>query len=357
MATAIGDNVVVIDHDDDFVKAGYPIPDREPLIAPNLVRRVGDDGAPLRPVHERRVVDWDQLESVYAHIFYRQLGWIEGDEGAALVTEPILTSRADRDRLTQMMFESFNVAGLYIVDQPVAALYGVGKTSGVSVDVGYAVTDVAPVVDGAVVTPAAQRRRVGSSHVSAALRAALGDDAAKLSDADVDAARDAVCVVAPARDGTRDGTRSAPSDTAFTLPDGNVLRVPGAARLACGDAAFDPPGGGAAISNALVAAVEACTPDQRRVCLDAVHVSGWWAGGAGRHAGVETRAMRDLEDALPPSQKPIAAGAPEYMPDGAAMYPAWFGGAVLAKVVFAQQQHVSKIEYQENGPTATTRGR
>ena len=32
-------------------------------------------------------------------------------------------------------------------------------------------------------------------------------------------------------------------------------------------------------------------------------------------------------------------------------------GAVLAKVVFAQQQHVSKIEYQENGPTATTRGR
>ena len=167
MATAIGDNVVVIDHDDDFVKAGYPIPDREPLIAPNLVRRVGDDGAPLRPVHERRVVDWDQLESVYAHIFYRQLGWIEGDEGAALVTEPILTSRADRDRLTQMMFESFNVAGLYIVDQPVAALYGVGKTSGVSVDVGYAVTDVAPVVDGAVVTPAAQRRRVGSSDVSA----------------------------------------------------------------------------------------------------------------------------------------------------------------------------------------------
>ena len=39
------------------------------------------------------------------------------------------------------------------------------------------------------------------------------------------------------------------------------------------------------------------------------------------------------------------------------MYPAWFGGAVLAKVVFAQQQHVSKMEYQENGPTATTRGR
>ena len=88
MAT-IGENVIVVDHDDDFVRAGYPIPERDPLLQPSLVRRSGGgDGELLRPVVNRRVVDWDQLESVYAHVFYRQLGWVEGDEGAALVTEP-----------------------------------------------------------------------------------------------------------------------------------------------------------------------------------------------------------------------------------------------------------------------------
>ena len=50
------------------------------------------------------------------------------------ITEPLFTSKADRERLTQMMFESFNVSGLYIAEQPVAALYAVGKVTGVSVD-------------------------------------------------------------------------------------------------------------------------------------------------------------------------------------------------------------------------------
>ena len=30
MATTIGDNAVVIDYDDDFIRAGYAVPEREP---------------------------------------------------------------------------------------------------------------------------------------------------------------------------------------------------------------------------------------------------------------------------------------------------------------------------------------
>ena len=154
MATPIGDNVVVVDYDDDFFKAGYCIPERDPqVVLPTAVRRPGDGAETFRPIASRRVQDWDQLESLYAHAFYRQLGWVEGDEGAVLVSEPLFTSRADRERLAQTLFESFNVSGLYVAEQPVLALYGLGKTSGVSVDVGYAVTDVAPVVDGAVAPP------------------------------------------------------------------------------------------------------------------------------------------------------------------------------------------------------------
>ena len=267
------------------------------------MRRVGDDGAPLRPVHERRVVDWDQLESVYAHIFYRQLGWIEGDEGAALVTEPILTSRADRDRLTQMMFESFNVAGLYIVDQPVAALYGVGKTSGVSVDVGYAVTDVAPVVDGAVVTPG-QRRRVGSSDVSAAPRAGRR--------------RRRDTLRRRRRRRARRGARRRPRETAPGTARSRHPPTPHShfrtvtsfgcpARRRVRHAALDPRAalrrarrGGGGVHAGPATGVSGRRARERVV-----------GGGRGATRGVETRAMRNLEDALPPSQKPIA-GMPEH---------------------------------------------
>lgn len=41
----------------------------------------------------------------------------------------------------------------------------------------------------------------------------------------------------------------------------------------------------------------------------------------------------------------------EYMPENLTMYSAWVGGAILAKVVFPQNQHVSKANYDENGPS------
>ena len=100
----------------------------------------------------------------------------KGRRGACLITEPVFTSKADRERLTQMMFESFNVSGLYVAEQPVAALYAVGKVTGVSVDVGYSVTDVAPVVEGSLISPAAQRCRVGHSLVTAELLARCGEE-------------------------------------------------------------------------------------------------------------------------------------------------------------------------------------
>ena len=217
MATPIGDNVVVVDYDDDFFKAGYCIPERDPqVVLPTAVRRPGDGAETFRPIASRRVQDWDQLESLYAHAFYRQLGWVEGDEGAVLVSEPLFTSRADRERLAQTLFESFNVSGLYVAEQPALALYGLGKTSGVSVDVGYAVTDVAPVVDGAVVAAAARRTDVGKRDVAAALGGLLGETGARLSEARLDAARDAACVV-DARARLRDGTCTTNTHTMFSM--------------------------------------------------------------------------------------------------------------------------------------------
>ena len=264
MATPIGDNVVVVDYDDDFFKAGYCIPERDPqVVLPTAVRRPGDGAETFRPIASRRVQDWDQLESLYAHAFYRQLGWVEGDEGAVLVSEPLFTSRADRERLAQTLFESFNVSGLYVAEQPALALYGLGKTSGVSVDVGYAVTDVAPVVDGAVVAAAARRTDVGKRDVAAALGGLLGETGARLSEARLDAARDAACVVdarARLRDGTcttnthdvldafdtngtendREPNKVSVNDIDARLPDGTMVTVRRARGRMCAEAVFFP---------------------------------------------------------------------------------------------------------------------
>ena len=40
----------------------------------------------------------------------------------------------------------------------------------------------------------------------------------------------------------------------------------------------------------------------------------------------------------------------EYMPDSSVQNAAWMGGAILAKVVFAQSQQVTRTDYDEWGP-------
>ncbi|KAJ9174510.1 hypothetical protein P3X46_013147 [Hevea brasiliensis] len=48
--------------------------------------------------------------------------------------------------------------------------------------------------------------------------------------------------------------------------------------------------------------------------------------------------------------RPSLVKPPEYMPAELTQYSAWVGGAILAKVVFPQNQHVAKGDYDEAGP-------
>lgn len=354
MATTIGDNAVVIDYDDDFIRAGYAVPEREPgVLQPALVRPAGSGagGESSRPIRDRRVEDWDQLEALLADVFYRQCAWVKGDEGACLITEPMFTSKADRERLTQMMFESFNVSGLYVAEQPVAALYAVGKVTGVSVDVGYSVTDVAPVVEGSLVSPAAQRCEAGHSLVTAELIARCGEEHRRLREHERDAVRDATAAVTPSRDDAS-GDDVPLRDETYTLPDGRKVSVPGAARRECVERGLFRPSSRAGLVDAAAAAIAACPAEQRRAVVDAVGVCGAWAG---RTEGLDARILADLEQQLPPSMKPFLASTPEYMPAGTARWAPWIGGAILSKVVFTHNQHVTKVEYQETGPSVAAK--
>ncbi|KAL6561143.1 Actin-related protein 7 [Orobanche minor] len=39
------------------------------------------------------------------------------------------------------------------------------------------------------------------------------------------------------------------------------------------------------------------------------------------------------------------------MPENVLRYSAWVGGVILAKVVFPQNQHITKADYDEIGPS------
>lgn len=91
----------------------------------------------IKPIIKGEIKDFEALEAVIRHVLYYQSGWSEGSEENIVIVEPALTPRLDRERITQMMFEKFNVNSLFVTDASVASLYSVGKTGGIVVDIGY----------------------------------------------------------------------------------------------------------------------------------------------------------------------------------------------------------------------------
>lgn len=54
-----------------------------------------------------------------------------------MISDPILTPKSHRERLTQLAFEGLDVPGLYIQDGGVLSVMATGKQSGCAVDIGY----------------------------------------------------------------------------------------------------------------------------------------------------------------------------------------------------------------------------
>lgn len=110
------------------------------------------------PVRHGIVEDWDLMEKFMEQTIFKYLR-AEPEDHYFLLTEPPLNTPENREYTAEIMFESFNVPGLYIAVQAVLALaaswtsrhVGERTLTGTVIDSGDGVTHVIPVAEGYVI--------------------------------------------------------------------------------------------------------------------------------------------------------------------------------------------------------------
>jgi actin len=93
------------------------------------------------------VTNWEDMEKILHFTFYIQMR-VDPREQPVLLTESPLNPKANREKTTQVMFETFNTLAVYLAVQGVLVMYARGRTTGLSIDSGAGSTNVVPMYEG-----------------------------------------------------------------------------------------------------------------------------------------------------------------------------------------------------------------
>eukprot|EP00929_Paragymnodinium_shiwhaense_P004097 TRINITY_DN10482_c0_g1_i1.p1 TRINITY_DN10482_c0_g1~~TRINITY_DN10482_c0_g1_i1.p1 ORF type:complete len:378 (+),score=75.53 TRINITY_DN10482_c0_g1_i1:217-1350(+) len=299
------------------------------------------------PVEYGVVQDWDDMERIWQHTFFNELR-VSPQEHPVMLTEAAMNPKANRERMTQIMFESFHCPALYVSTQAVLSLYASGRTTGIVCDSGDGVTHVVPIFEGFCMPHAIMRVNLAGRNLTEYLMKLMAESGVAMStSAEREIVRDIkekMTYVAEDFDAEmlKAATVSELEKT-YELPDGQVITL-GDVRFRCAEALFNPMLLGMeapSIPRMVYDSIVRCDIDLRRDLFCNIVLS----GGCTMFPGFGKRMQKELAK-MAPSTMRIRVLFPDDR-----THSVFIGGSMLSDLDTFTDMCVRREEYTEHGPS------